>query len=176
MRTVRRLLWVTAISIAGVGVAGDDPGHDRDDRGAAGDADTIAAAASVPESGRRAARPPLLDLDRLRLARAPQPAVELFAAKSWHVAPPPPPPPPPPQAAPVPAKPTAPPLPFVFMGRMRQGERLTVFLVKGDSVHAASEGDVIDGTYRLAKIEPGRLTLVYLPLGIAQTLAVEDPA
>ena len=41
----------------------------------------------------------------------------LFAPHSWYVAPPPPPPPPPaPAASLVPPKPTAPPLPFQFMG------------------------------------------------------------
>jgi len=60
------------------------------------------------------------------------------------------------------------------MGRMIDAERLTVFLVKEDRVLMASEGDVIDDTYRLEKIEPRRLTFQYLPLDTMQALAVRD--
>ena len=70
--------------------------------------------------------------------------------------------------------PSAPPLPFAFMGRMVEAERLTVFLVKGERVYLASEGDVIDDIYKLEKIEPGQLTLLYLPLNAVQTLAVGE--
>ena len=60
------------------------------------------------------------------------------------------------------------------MGRMVEAERLTVFLVKGERVYLASEGDVIDDTYKLEKVEPGQLTLLYLPLNTVQTLAVGE--
>jgi hypothetical protein len=58
---------------------------------------------------------------------------------------------------------------------MTQDERHMVFLVQGDRIHVVAEGDVIDNAYRLEKIEPGRMTLRYLPLGMAQTLSLEDP-
>ena len=60
------------------------------------------------------------------------------------------------------------------MGRMSDADRLTVFLVKDGAVHLASEGDVIDGTYKLQKIEPRQLTFLYLPLETTQALAVRD--
>ena len=60
------------------------------------------------------------------------------------------------------------------MGRLVEDERLTVFLVKGERAYLVAPGDMIDETYRLEKIEPGQLTLLYLPLNALQTLAVEE--
>jgi hypothetical protein len=100
------------------------------------------------------------------------PSVDLFASQSWYVAPPPPPPPPPPRAAgPAPA-PSAPPLPFQYLGKLDDSERLRVFLLRGERIHTVSVGDVIDGTYRVERIDGGQMTLIYLPLNISQTLSV----
>jgi hypothetical protein len=90
------------------------------------------------------------------------------------VAPPPAPPPPPaPAPAPAPAAaPTAPALPFQFFGKLDDGERLRVFLLRGERIHTVSVGDVIDGTYRVERIDGGQMTLIYLPLNISQTLSV----
>lgn len=99
------------------------------------------------------------------------PAADLFAVQSWYVAPPPPPamaaaPPPPPP------KPTAPPLPFKFIGKMDDRQHLQVFLMRGEQVLVVREGDLIDKTYKVQRIDTERMTLVYLPLDIAQTLVV----
>lgn len=171
MNTRTRLLWLLIISSA-VGMASDyDAGGKRDRRAMQ---KARSAAAATPLAQRPAERPALLlELEKLQLARAQTPAAELFAAKSWYVAPPPP-PPPPPQAPAAPVKPSAPPLPFTFMGKLIEADQLTVFLVKDERVYMASEGDVIDDTYRLEKIEPGQLTLLYLPLKTVQTLAVGE--
>lgn len=99
------------------------------------------------------------------------PAADLFASQSWFIAPAPapisaviPPPPPP--------KPTAPPLPFTFIGKLDDRHQLQVFLLRGEEVLVVREGDLIGKTYKVQRIEPERMTLVYLPLDIAQTLAV----
>ncbi|MDT4855379.1 hypothetical protein FQZ97_897310 [compost metagenome] len=99
------------------------------------------------------------------------PSADLFASQSWYVAPPPPPvlaaaPPPPPP------KPTAPPLPFKFIGKMDDRQALQVFLLHGEQVLVVREGDLIDKTYKVKRIDAERMTLVYLPLDIAQTLVV----
>ena len=99
------------------------------------------------------------------------PAADLFASQSWYVAPPPAPimaaaPPPPP------AKPAAPPLPFTFIGKMDDRQHLQVFLLHGEQVLVVSEGDLIDKTYKVQRIDAERMTLVYLPLDVAQTLVV----
>lgn len=123
------------------------------------------AASAVP------AAPARLPLEALAAARSADPAVDLFASHSWYVPPPPPPPvalaPPPPPPAP-----SAPPLPFQFLGKLDDSERLRVFLARGERIHTVAEGDVIDGTYRVERITGTQMTLTYLPLNIAQTLPV----
>ena len=58
---------------------------------------------------------------------------------------------------------------------MTEEDRVSVFLAKGERAYIVAEGDVIDGTYKLEKIQPRQVTLRYLPLDIAQTLALKDP-
>ena len=95
----------------------------------------------------------------------------LFAAHSWYVAPPPPPPPPPSAASLVPAKPTAPPLPYQFMGSYTHaGEPTVVFLTRGDVVLDVHVGDTLENTYTVDKLEGGQLYLTYKPLNIQQQL------
>jgi hypothetical protein len=101
-------------------------------------------------------------------------ASALFSVQSWYVAPPPPPPPPPVVAGPPPA-PTAPPLPFAFMGSYQpQGATATFFLTAGDRVYDVKVGDTLDNTYSVDGIKSGQLLLTYIPLKIQQSLAVGD--
>jgi len=108
----------------------------------------------------------------LELPQRSEPAaddVNLFSRHSWYVAPPPPPPPPPTEST----KPTAPPLPFTFMGMYAEGGGATVyFLQQGDRVHDVRPGDVIDGTYAVIGETGGQLMLKYLPLEQQQGLQV----
>jgi hypothetical protein len=101
------------------------------------------------------------------------PAVQaLFASHSWFVAPPPPPPPPP--AAVVPVIPTAPPLPFSYMGSYRpDGAQTVFFLTQNDRVYEVKIGDVLDGTYSVDALTGGQLMFTYKPLNVQQGLAVE---
>jgi len=96
-------------------------------------------------------------------------AGDLFAAKSWYVAPPAP-----PAAAPVaPAAPTAPPIPYAFVGSYTEGQQATVyFLTRGDRVYDVKPGDTIDGIYSVDGVENGSLVFTYKPLAIRQTLAI----
>ena len=96
----------------------------------------------------------------------------LFAAHSWYVAPAPPPPPPPVAAGPPP-KPTAPPLPYQFMGSYTpNGAAPVVFLTRGDVVYDVHVGDTLENTYSVDKLEGGQLYLTYKPLNIQQQLNV----
>jgi hypothetical protein len=98
-------------------------------------------------------------------------AGSLFAAHSWYVAPPPPPAPPPSAASLVPPKPTAPPLPYQFMGSYAPaGEPPVVFLMRGDVVYDVHVGDTLENTYSVDKLEAGQLYLTYKPLNIQQQL------
>jgi hypothetical protein len=87
---------------------------------------------------------------------------DLFASKSWYVPPPPPPPP----------KPTAPPVPFTFIGRLIEGGRTAVFVSVGDRNQVLRVGDVVDSTWRVDAIETTRMKLTYLPLNQDQYLAL----
>ena len=99
-------------------------------------------------------------------------ASALFSVQSWYVAPPPP---PPVAAAPRPA-PTAPPLPFAFMGSYRpDGATAPIyFLTAGDRVYDVKIGDTLDNTYSVDGVKSGQLLLTYKPLKIQQSLAVGD--
>ena len=120
-----------------------------------------------------AARIPELDLGRLT-ERAPlEAAADLFHTRSWNAlaaeearsnAPPPPPPP----------APQAPPLPFAFLGKLIDGEQVTVFLTDGTRNWVVRAGDTIEGGYRVEAIGAGTMTLTYLALGIAQELAIGE--
>ena len=101
------------------------------------------------------------------------PAGDLFAARSW-------------KPTPVPGSvveqpvvvtsevqvPTAPPLPFQFVGRLDDRSDLQVFLQSGEKIYVVRKGDVIDETWRIERISDEELSLVYLPLHLAQTLPV----
>jgi hypothetical protein len=101
---------------------------------------------------------------------APTHAAALFAQHSWYVAPPPSPPPPPPP----PPEPTAPPLPYTFVGSYApQGEAPVFFLERGDRVLDAHVGDKLDGVYQFESANGDQLVFVYLPLNIRQNVAAK---
>ncbi|WP_085718850.1 hypothetical protein [Pseudomonas sp. B28(2017)] len=101
------------------------------------------------------------------------PAGDLFAARSWKAAPAPGTVTEQPVIdTPVVQTPTAPPLPFQFVGRLDDRSDLQVFLQNGEKIYVVRKGDVIDETWRIERISDEELNLVYLPLHLAQTLSV----
>ena len=90
---------------------------------------------------------------------------DIFARQSWYVPPPPPKPVPPPPPAP-------PPLPFSYLGKVIDGNQITVFVTQGDRNLAVKTGDVIDGIYRVETIAPPMMTLTYMPLNMQQSLEI----
>ncbi|MFZ2161167.1 MAG: hypothetical protein WAW02_03010 [Sideroxyarcus sp.] len=133
-----------------------------------------AVSASAPTREKATGRSPQatarVELERLK--RPPPKTVQAnaFRANSWYVPPPPPPPPPP---APVPA-PTAPPLPFVYLGRYEDAPTQLAILLKGERMYTVAEGEIIDNTYRVERFTPGRVELMYLPLNIKQSLSTGE--
>lgn len=99
----------------------------------------------------------------------------LFQSKSWYV-----PPPPPPQASllppPPPPVPSAPQLPFRFIGRMIDRSDVTLFLTNNDRHYTAKLSDVLDGNYRVDKITETSAVLTYLPMNIQQELVFNSTA
>ena len=95
----------------------------------------------------------------------------LFGKASWFVAPPPPPPAPPPPPPP-PVKPTAPPLPYTFIGRYVEDGKPQILLAKGSRVIAAGVNEIIDSNYKVVRIDQNAAVLMYIPLQIPQTVAI----
>ncbi len=137
-----------------------------------------AARAAPPEAVDRAAfgEPPPVGGIMTRLAHRVAGAAAdaaLFATHSWYT------PPPPPRgggAATViaPPVPTAPPLPFAYMGSYRRdGGKQVYFLTRNDRIYDVSAGDTIDGVYTFEGLNGANLVFTYKPLKMRQTLAVD---
>lgn len=108
-------------------------------------------------------------MDLTRMSRLTKTATteeaDLFGVHSWQPVPPP--------SRPAPApRPTAPPLPFVYLGKMTEGGAVTVFLSQQGRPHIVKAGDTIERTYRVEAIADKAVTLTYLPLDIKQQLSI----
>lgn len=86
-----------------------------------------------------------------------------FRVTSWVVAPPPPPTP----------EPTAPPLPFKYLGKLIDGGNHIVFLSDKNKYLVAREGDRID-SWRVESIDDTRMSFLYEPLKKRQELVIGD--
>jgi hypothetical protein len=96
-----------------------------------------------------------------------------FAPKGWL----PPPPPPPPAAAalppPPPPAPTAPPVPFRFVGLIEEkAAKPAAFIAKGEALFVVHVGDVVESTYRIESFNSAQVVITYLPLQQRQTIEV----
>lgn len=96
------------------------------------------------------------------------PAVDLFTARSWA------PPPPPVAVTPAFEAEAAPPLPFQVLGKKREGDRWEIYLARDGQTFIVHQGSSIDDTYKVARIAPPTLSIVYVPLGQTQTLDIGD--
>jgi hypothetical protein len=74
-----------------------------------------------------------------------------------------------PAQAQAPAKPVAPPLPFRYIGKMLDGDKLAVFLANGSESLSVAAGERI-GDYRVEKITDAEIVFTYLPLKTKQSL------
>jgi len=169
MKLTRRSKWLVggaALIAAWIAFGPGDPDAVQPARGAASPAARAAHAPAGPQ-----AAPPARALWSLAHRVAEQTsAASLFAAHSWYVAPPPP--------APVinttpaaPPKPTAPPLPYAFIGSYTpEGQPTVFFLANGDRVYDVHLGDTLDNTYSIDSFSNGQLVLTYKPLNIQQQL------
>ena len=107
-----------------------------------------------------------LNLKNLKRPALPEDVKDIFQAKSWYV------PPPAPKIRP---KPSAPPLPFIYIGKLIEpGKASTVFLESQNRTYLVHEDDSIDTNYHIDTIKPPVMTLTYLPLDIKQTMQIGD--
>lgn len=105
-----------------------------------------------------------LDLSLLARAEVPAASADPFAPRSFE------------QAVPQKEvhrkaeKPVAPPLPFQYVGRMIDGDKIAVFLARGEESLSVSAGDTIAGEYRVDKVTESEVLFTYLPLKTKQSL------
>lgn len=111
--------------------------------------------------------PPHVPLDLPERQTLNEPGEDLFASLSQRQ--------PTPRTAAVRVAPSAPPLPFRFAGRLLHDGKLQVFLSSGDSPIPVTEGEVLDGVYRIESIADDRITLVYLPLNQKESIPLTFP-
>ncbi|ANJ87165.1 hypothetical protein [Pandoraea oxalativorans] len=93
----------------------------------------------------------------------------LFVSQNWG------PPPPAPSSAPIPTAPlppTAPPLPFTYLGKALAAGAWEVYLARGEKTFIVHENSVVDDVYRVASIKPPRLSLIYIPMNQQQELDI----
>ena len=93
------------------------------------------------------------------------PPKDLFSVHSWA-------PPPPKPAVTAPVALTAPPVPYTYVGKKRESDAWEVYLTRGEQIMIVREGEVLESLYKVQKIQPPSLTLVYLPLNQAQTIVI----
>ena len=143
---------------------------------ASGDAPAPAEGAAAPGAALEGERPAAAPAEALRvdlLNRAAQagPQRDAFSARAWQSATPAP----PPVKAEPPPPPSAPALPFTFMGKFESpGDKTVYYLVEGDKLHTVTEGETINGSHRIESVQGNRMEILYVPLSIKQTLALED--
>ena len=131
------------------------------------DLSTTVAAAPAPAPASETAILELRARSEL-IGSASGPVHTLFDSRSWA-----PPPPPPSQVKdPIPPKPTAPPLPFVYLGKKLENGKWEAYLARGSDTYVVREKSMIDRTYRAESITQTTLTITYLPLKQVQTLAI----
>ena len=95
-------------------------------------------------------------------------STDLFQSHSWYVPPPPPPPVPPPP----PPKPTAPPVPFVYLGKIEDTPSGTQMMLSGNNkVYTVAIGEVIDQVWKLESEDANSLRFIYVPLKLPKVMS-----
>lgn len=75
----------------------------------------------------------------------------------------------------APSLPTAPALPFTFMGRMSDGSVAMVYLSRGEESWTVKGGETLDGNYKIVAVNPQQIIFEHVPTGTQQILAIPEP-
>jgi hypothetical protein len=73
----------------------------------------------------------------------------------------------------APSPPQAPAVPYAYLGKWSERDRVTVILGREGHTYLARAGEVLDETWRIDSIEATSLAITYLPLDVRQTLAFD---
>jgi hypothetical protein len=115
-----------------------------------------------PENNQEASELNVERFRRLEARKFSAQAGDIFRPQSWL---------PPPSLETKAAPPSAPPLPFKYLGRITDGDGIRVFLSMAERNYIVGLGDEIDGRYRVEEISDHSITLTYLPLHAKQMLS-----
>jgi hypothetical protein len=83
-----------------------------------------------------------------------------------------------PVAAPAPAAPVAPPLPFRFAGQFYRDSGAEVYLGRGEEIFPVKEGDMLDGEYKVEAVTASEVRFLHVPSGTSQVMqfsALREP-
>jgi hypothetical protein len=108
-------------------------------------------------------------LEKLQPRPSPDRSDDVFAARSWRK------PAPKATAADIAAAapvPTAPPLPFAYLGRLSSDDTRQVFVSQGERNLILHEGETVDAIYRVEKLSDAGVTFIHLPTGIRQDMPI----
>jgi len=75
----------------------------------------------------------------------------------------------------APPPPVAPPLPYRYVGELVLPTGTQVYLARGDDTFRVSEGETLDGAYRVESIKPDQMVFVHLASGQQQTMRFSVP-
>ncbi len=135
------------------------------------DEDVAAVSQPAPRQSRNSTREeaPATDgkiqLARMNRQHLPEQAQDLFAGRSWYVAPP----------APSAIAPSAPPMPYVYAGKVTEdGAQPVVVLSKQGRSYVVRQGDILESIYRVDEIRAPLMSLTYLPLNVTQTIQMGE--
>jgi hypothetical protein len=126
-----------------------------------GEENTVRAA--TPDAGRGAVKP-----KDERLAEIAVPSRDGLSSRVRADLFPGPPPVRPREVAPAPVvieKPTVPPFPYKYGGRLDAGNGALMFLQKGNELVAVKKGELLDGVWRIEAVADDRIEVSFVPLG-----------
>jgi hypothetical protein len=75
---------------------------------------------------------------------------------------------------PVAVTPTAPPVPFKYIGKIWGDDEFQVFVGFKGKYLVVKEGDLIQKTYKIEKIAPPIMTVTYMPMNILQNMQIGE--
>jgi hypothetical protein len=74
------------------------------------------------------------------------------------------------QAPAQPSAPSAPPLPFRYIGKLVQDGRAEIWLMRGERHFSVAPGDSLGRDYRVEQVTDTEVLITYLPLNVQQSL------
>lgn len=130
--------------------------------GAAGKTASRAGGDSLPTLKPRPA--PYKSLDAALAAELAEKEPPIFHAQTWN--------PPPPKVVAKVETPKAPPWPYAYLGKQSAQGEWWVYLILGEDTRLAKKDLVLDGKYRIDRIDPPMMSVTYLPLNEVQTVNI----